>query len=65
MSIDWSKQYKKYKGMWVAFKRDEKTVISSGKTALEAFDKAKKKGFRKPILTRMPDKLVTYIGYLL
>ena len=63
MAIDWTKIYKKYKGLWVALEDDEKTVISSGKTAQEAFEKAIKKGFKKPILTRMPEKLVTYVGY--
>ena len=63
MAIDWSKIYKKYRGLWVALKDDEKTVIASGKTAKEAWDKAQGKGYTKPILTRMPDRLLTYIGY--
>ena len=63
MATDWSKIYKKYKGLWVALKDDEKTVIGSGKTAKEAFAKAEKKGYTKPILTRMPEELVTYVGF--
>lgn len=63
MAIDWSKIYKKYRGLWVALKNDEKTVIASGKTAQEAWLKAQGKGFKKPILTRMPEKLVTYVGF--
>jgi len=63
MAIDWTKIYKKYKGLWVALEDDEKTVISSGKTAKEAWDKAIKKGYKKPILTHMPDKLVAYVGF--
>ncbi len=63
MAIDWTKIYKKYKGLWVALKSDEKTVIASGKTAKQAWDIAQKKGFLKPILTRMPPKLITYVGY--
>lgn len=63
MSIDWTKIYKKYKGLWVALKSDEKTVIASGKTAKEAWSKALKKGLSKPILTRMPSKLIPYVGY--
>lgn len=62
MAIDWTKIYKKYKGLWVALKDDEKTVIASGKTAKEAWEKAQKKGYAKPILTFMPKKLATYIG---
>lgn len=63
MAIDWTKIYKKYRGCWVALKDDEKTVISSGRTAKEAWIKAQDKGFKKPILTRMPEKLVTYVGF--
>lgn len=63
MSIDWTKIYKKYKGSWVAFKDDEITVVASGKTAKEALSKAQKRGYTKPILSRMPKKLVSYVGY--
>ena len=62
-AIDWTQIYKKYKGLWVALMNDEITVISSGKTAKEAWKKAQKKGFQKPILTRMPSKLTSYVGY--
>ncbi len=53
MSIDWTKIYKQYKGLWVALKDDEKTVVASGKTAKEVWDKAKDKGYKKPILHRV------------
>lgn len=62
MSIDWSEIYKKYKGQWVALENDEVTVIASGETAKEAWDKAKKKGFSIPILAKMPAEITTYIG---
>ena len=63
MAIDWSNIYKKYKGLWIALKDDEKTVVASGKTVKEVWEKAQQKGYKKPILTRMPEKLVTYVGY--
>lgn len=63
MAIDWTKIYEKYKGLWVALKDDEKTVVASGKTAKEALNKAKEKGYENPILTFMPERLVTYIGF--
>lgn len=63
MAIDWTNIYKKYKGLWVALKKDEKTVIASGKTAKEAWQKAQDKGFKKPILSRMPAKLIPYVGF--
>ena len=63
MVIDWTNIYKKYKGLWIALQDDEETVVASGKTAKEAWDSAQKKGFKKPILTRMPAKLIPYVGY--
>ena len=63
MAIDWTKIYKKHKGLWVALKDDERTIVSSEKTAKEAWDKAQKVEYKKPILTRMPEELVTYVGF--
>lgn len=62
MAIEWSDIYKKYSGLWVALKDDEKTVVSSGKTAKEAIQKAQKKGFLNPILAHMPVRLVPFVG---
>ncbi len=63
MAIDWTTIYKKYRGLWVALEDDEKTVIAAGKTAKEAWEKARGKGHAKPILTRMPERLVAYVGF--
>ncbi|PIP23045.1 MAG: hypothetical protein COZ91_00310 [Candidatus Nealsonbacteria bacterium CG_4_8_14_3_um_filter_39_7] len=63
MAIDWTKIYKKYKGLWIALKDDEKTVIASGKTAKQVFFDAQKKGYQKPILAHIPKKLVEYVGF--
>jgi len=63
MAIDWRKIYKKYRGLWVALKEDEKSVIAFGETAKEVFDKAKKEGYKEPILTKVPKELVTYVGF--
>ena len=60
-AIDWTHIYKKHKGQWVALKEDEQTVIASGKTATEAWDKAQETGYTQPILTRMPETLVLHI----
>ena len=62
MAIDWTKIYKKYKGLWVALKSDEKTVIASGKTAKEAWEIAQKKGHEKPIMFRVPSEILPYMG---
>ena len=64
MAIDWTKIFQKYKGKWVALKDDEKTVVASGSTAKEAWERAQSKGFKKPILTRMPTKLIPYVGFV-
>lgn len=63
MAVDWSKIYKKYQGLWVALKPDEKTVIASGKTAKKAMENAQKKGYSRPILTQMPKNLATFVGF--
>jgi hypothetical protein len=62
MSIDLTKVIAKYRGQWVAFKEDQKTVIGNGKTAKEAYEKALAKGYENPVLTRLPRELVNYIG---
>lgn len=61
-TIDWSSIYKKYRGKWVALAQDEVTVLASGKTAKEAWNKARQGGYEKPILTKMPLELITYVG---
>ena len=63
MAIDWSKIYKKYKGLWVALQGDEETVIASGKAAKDALENARRKGYQDPILTQMPEHLNTYVGF--
>lgn len=62
MPINWSKIQKEYKGKWVALKDDEQTVVASGKTAGEAWEQAKEEGHENPILTRVPSKVLTYVG---
>ena len=64
MAIEWSSIFRRFKGLWVALDDDEKTVLASGKTAKEALDKARRKGHRTPIITRMPDRLQPYVGTL-
>jgi len=63
MAIDWTALFKTYKGRWLALEDDEKTVIASGNTAKEVWEEARIKGYNNPILTKMPNKLITYIGY--
>jgi len=62
MAIDWTQICKKYKGLWIGLKKDQKTVVASGKTAIEVMEMAKKRGYPKPILFRVPTKILPYIG---
>lgn len=64
MATDWTKLYKKYKGLWIALLDDEITVVGSGKTLKEALAQARKKGHQYPIMNRMPDTLTPFIGIL-
>ena len=62
MKKDWSKMYKKYKGMWVAILGDQLTVVGFGKSAKSALESAKKKGHKDVFLNKIPKAVVTYIG---
>ena len=60
--IDWTNIYKKYKGLWVALKDDEVTVVGSGKSLKDAMTGANKKGYQNPIVMRVPEKLTSFAG---
>jgi len=61
MALDWTKLFKKYKGLWVALLDDEKTVVESGTTAASALKQSQFKGYSIPILTRIPDSLSAFV----
>lgn len=61
-TIDWTKTYQKYRGSWVGLKNDQKTVIASGKTVKEVMQKSQEKGFKEPILFKVPSKIVPFVG---
>jgi hypothetical protein len=54
---DWSKVYEEYKGRWVALADDNETVVGSGDTAKEAFDRAHANGFADAALTYVPEDI--------
>jgi hypothetical protein len=62
MAIDWTKIYKKYKGLWVGLKDDNKTVVAAGKTIKEMMKKARENGYQDPIVFRVPDEIIPYVG---
>ncbi|MFH1473169.1 MAG: DUF5678 domain-containing protein [bacterium] len=64
MPINWTNLQKKYKGQWLALEKDERTVIAHGKTAKEALEKARAKSRKFPLLTRMPDKITSFVGVI-
>ena len=62
MAIDWTENFNKYNGLWVAMKDDQITVVASGKTAKETLEKARNNGLSRPILFRVPTEIIPYIG---
>lgn len=62
MAIDWTKIYKKYRGLWVALLDDEKTVVGSGKFLKDAIREANHKGYQNPIVMRVPTEILPYVG---
>jgi hypothetical protein len=62
MAINWTKIYKVYKGKWIALKSDEKTVVASGAKASLVHKKATESGYKNPILSYVPSRLVPRIG---
>jgi hypothetical protein len=62
MAIDWTKIYKKYKGLWVGLKDDNKTVVASGKTVAEMMENARRMGFKNPIVFRVPSEIIPFVG---
>jgi hypothetical protein len=60
----WTALFKDYKGQWVALKEDEATVISSGEELSKVIRQAADKGYEKPILAKIPQKDMAYIGSL-
>jgi len=62
MAIDWTEIYQNYKGRWVALEDDEQTVVGSGASAREALDRARENGCGEPLVTRMPEEPVPFVG---
>ena len=61
-ALDFTKIAKKYKGKWVSLTEDEKKVISSSRSAKETIEKAKKEGYKNPILFKVPIAVLPYVG---
>ena len=57
-----NKIWEKYKGLWVAMKDDQQTVVASGQTLKAVLDEARQKGYDNPIMEHMPLKMYESIG---
>ena len=61
MTIHWTKIYQKYKGLWIGLEDDEKTVVAHGDTVKDVLAQALRKGFKDPILFKVPTKIISCI----
>jgi len=59
--LDLSGTFEHYKGLWVALTKEDK-VISSHKSAQQAYQDAIKKGYTDPILFKVPQHDLPHIG---
>jgi hypothetical protein len=60
--IDLSQVYKNYKGLWVALV-NETQVISADKSVRKVVEDAKKKGYEKPLLFKVPKNDLPFVGF--
>ena len=59
--VDLSPVLEQFKGLWVAL-TDSDTVISSHKSAQQAYEEAIKKGYKEPILFKVPKHDLPHVG---
>lgn len=55
-----TKIFEKYQNQWVAMTNDDK-IISAGGTVKEVLAKAIQKGFKDPIIAKMPNLKFDYL----
>jgi hypothetical protein len=60
-AIDMTPIIRKYPGHFVALSYDRKKVLGKGRTPEEALKQANKKGYKNPILTRIPYENRSYL----
>ena len=59
--LDMTPIIKKYSGFFVALSYDRKKVLGKGYTPEKALKEAREKGFKDPILTKIPEKNSLYL----
>jgi hypothetical protein len=60
-AIDMTPIIRKYPGYFVALSLDRKKVLGKGHSPEEALEEAEEKGFKDPILTRIPEENRSYL----
>jgi len=60
-AIDMTPIIRKYPGYFVALSYDRKKVLGKGRTPAEALKQANKKGYKDPIITRIPYENRSYL----
>jgi hypothetical protein len=60
-AVDLSKVLDKFKGLWVTL-TDSDSVISANKSAKRAYEDAINKGYKEPILFKVPQHDLPHIG---
>jgi hypothetical protein len=55
--INWTALFEKYKGLWVALKDDQQTVIAAGRSLKQVRLEAARNGYSDPIFHRVPTDL--------
>lgn len=67
-AIDMTKIYgnRAYKGKWVAMinYNTQPQVIAYAETLKETLEKAEKKGYKQPVVTQIPKKLMYFVGFV-
>lgn len=58
---DLSKVLEPFKGMWVALTDTDK-VISANKSVRKVVEEAKKKGYKAPVLFKVPQRDLPHVG---
>lgn len=60
-AIDMTPIITRYPGYFVALSYDRKKVLGKGHSPEEALKEAKKKGFKDPVLTKIPEENRSYL----
>lgn len=62
MEVNLTNIYKRYKGLWVALNKPLARVLSSGRDAKEVYNQTTRKGYKEPVMFKVPTKNISYIG---